>query len=78
MTDRDDIGGQKTVLIVEDQALMRQTLRDFLQGAFPSFNFREAADGARAYVVKDDLLTDLIPAVAAAIGIPPATDTGTS
>jgi DNA-binding NarL/FixJ family response regulator len=139
MTDRGDIGGQKTVLIVEDQVLMRQTLRDFLQGAFPSCNFREAADGAgaldacktyvptlvlmdkclpdadgieltarlkslypgiqvivvshrsgevyvkralaagaRAYVVKDDLLTDLIPAVAAAIGIAPAADTGTS
>ena len=31
-----------------------------------------------AYVVKDDLLTDLIPAVAAAIGIPPATNMGTS
>jgi len=120
------------VLIVEDQALMRQTLRDFLQGAFPSCNFREAADGAsaleackayrpnlvlmdkclpdadgidltarlkvlypgiqvivvsyrsgetyvqRAYLVKDTLITDLIPAVAAAFGIPLATDTGDS
>lgn len=132
-----DIRGQKTVLIVEDQALMRQTLRNFLQGAFPSCNFCEAADGAsaleackthvpllvlmdkclpdadgveltarlkslypdiqvivvshrsgeayvkhalaagaRAYVVKDDLFTDLIPAVAAAIGIAPVADTG--
>jgi DNA-binding NarL/FixJ family response regulator len=139
MTDKADIRGQKTVLIVEDQALMRQSLRDFLQEAFPSCNFREAADGAgsleacktyvpilvlmdkclpdvdgieltarlknlypgiqiivvshrsgeayvkqalaagaRDYVVKDDLLTDLIPAVAAAIGIPPATYMGTS
>lgn len=123
---------QKTVLIVEDQALMRQTLRDFLQGAFPDCHFLDAADGAsaleacdacrpvlilmdkclpdatgidltarlktlypgvqvivlsyqngevyvqralaagaRAYLVKDNLSTDLIPAVAAAIGIPP-------
>jgi len=139
MTNKTDSRGQKTVLIVEDQALMRQTLRDFLQGAFPSCNFREAADGAaaleackacrpnlvlmdkclpdadgieltvrlkilypelhvivvsyrsgevyvkhalaagaRAYVVKDDLLTELIPAVAAAIGIAPAADRGAS
>jgi len=139
MTDRGGIGGQKTVLIVEDQALMRQTLRDFLQGAFPSCNFREAADGAsaleackayrpnlvlmdkclpdadgidltarlkvlypgiqvivvsyqngeiyvqralaagaRAYLLKDNLATELIPAVAAAIGVTPATDTGAS
>jgi DNA-binding NarL/FixJ family response regulator len=34
-----------------------------------------AAD-ARAYVIKDDLLTDLIPAVAAAIRIAPTADTG--
>lgn len=139
MTNKTEIRGQKTVLIVEDQALMRQTLRDFLQGAFPSCNFRETADGAgalqacktdvpvlvlmdkclpdadgidltarlkilypgiqvivvshrsgaayvkhalavgaRAYVVKDDLLTELIPAVASAIGMAPATDTGAS
>src|SRR3990172_11327778 len=48
MADRGDIGGKKTVLIVEDQALMRQTLRDFLEGVFKSCNFREAADGASA------------------------------
>lgn len=118
---------------------MRQTLRGFLQGAFPSCDFREAADGAsalesckahrpdlvlmdkclpdadgieptarlkilypgiqvivvshksgeayvqhalragaHAYVVKDNLLTDLVPAVATAIGIAPATNMGTS
>ena len=39
---------------------------------------RALAAGARAYLVKDNLATDLIPAVAAAIGVPPATDTGTS
>lgn len=139
MTNKTDSRGQKTVLIVEDQALMRQTLHDFLQDAFPGCNFREAADGAaaleackacrpnlvlmdiclpdadgieltvrlkslypelhvivvsyrsgeayvkhalaagaRAYVVKDDLLTELIPAVAAAIGIAPAADRGAS
>lgn len=37
-----------TVLIVEDQALMRHTLRHFLQDAFPDFVFLEAADGASA------------------------------
>jgi DNA-binding NarL/FixJ family response regulator len=139
MTKKADSRGQKTVLIVEDQALMRQTLHNFLQDAFPDWNFLQAADGAsaleackahrpvlvlmdkclpdadgieltarlkilypdiqvivvshrsgeayvqhalavgaRAYLVKDDLVRDLIPAVAAAIGVPPATDTGTS
>ena len=127
------------MLIVEDHALMRQTLRDFLQSAFPSCNFREAADGAgaleacnvyrphlvlmdvclpdadgieltarlrilypeiqvivvssmsgeiyvqralaagaRAYIHKDHIDADLIPAIAAAIGIPLATDTVSS
>jgi hypothetical protein len=61
--------GQKTVPIVEDQALMHQTLRDFLQGAFPDCNFRETAVGARAYVARDGLLTDLIPAVVAYTGV---------
>jgi DNA-binding NarL/FixJ family response regulator len=139
MTDKTDSRGQKSVLIVEDQVLMRQTLHDFLQDAFPGCNFLEAADGAsaleacnayrpvlvlmdkclpdadgieltarlkslypgiqvivisymrgevyvqralaagaRAYLLKDNLTTDLIPAVAAAIGMPPATDRGTS
>lgn len=129
----------KTMLIVEDQALMRHALRDFLQEAFPGFHVREAADGAGAlqacetavptlvlmdkclpdadgieltarlkslypsiqvivvshrrgaayvthalasgacaYVVKDDLLTDLVPAVATAVGTAPAADTGAS
>jgi len=36
------------------------------------------AAGARAYVSKDHILTDLIPAVAAAIGVLPATDMGAS
>ncbi len=36
------------------------------------------AAGARAYVCKDHVLTDLVPAVTAAIGIPPATDPGVS
>ena len=39
---------------------------------------RALAAGARAYLVKDNLTTELIPAVAAAIGIAPATDMGTS
>ena len=139
MTDRTDSRGQKTVLIVEDQALLRQTMRKLLQDAFPDCNFLEAADGAsalqacnayrpvlvlmdkclpdadgieltarlkklypaiqvivvsyrsgemyvqralaagaRAYLVKDNLTTNLIPAVAAAIGVPPATELGTS
>ena len=127
------------MLIVEDHALMRQTLRDFLQNAFPDCNFLDVADGAsalqackacrpvlvlmdkclpdadgieltarlkilypgipvivvsyrsgevyvqralaagaRAYLLKDNLATELIPAVAAAIGVAPATDTGAS
>lgn len=130
---------RKTVLIVEDQALMRQTLREFLQLAFPDCNLLEAADGAgalqacnecrpdlvlmdrclpdadgidltarlsglypgiqvivvsyrkgeiyaqraldagaRAYLVKDNLSNELIPAVAAAIGIPPEPASGAS
>jgi len=135
MTKKTEGLDQKTVLIVEDQALMRQTLRDFLQEAFQNCNFLEAVDGASAletcdayrpvlvlmdkclpdadgieltarlkilypdmqvivvshrsgeayvqhalaagacaYVVKDDLVRDLIPAVAAAIDITPAKD----
>jgi len=34
--------------------------------------------GTGAYLAKDNLVTDLIPAVAAATGIPPAADLGTS
>lgn len=45
MTNKTESRGQKTVPIVEDPALMRQTLCDFLQGAFPSCNFRETAIG---------------------------------
>ena len=139
MTNKTDGRGRKTVLIVEDQALMRQTLRDFLENAFPNYDFREAtggasaleacithrpdlvlmdkclpdadgieltsrlkilypdiqvivvshrsgedyvrhalAAGARAYVVKDYLATELIPAMAAALGLAPAMHTGTS
>ncbi len=131
--------GQKTVLIVEDQTLLRRTMRELLQDAFSDCNFLDAADGAsalqaceayrpilvlmdkclpdadgieltarlknlypaiqvivvsyrsgeiyvqralaagaRAYLVKDNLATGLIPAVAAVIGIPPATDMGIS
>jgi len=139
MTNKTDSRGRKTVLIVEDQALLRRTMRELLQDAFPGCNFLDAADGASAlqacnahrpvlvlmdkclpdadgieltarlkklypaiqvivisyrsgeiyvqralaagalaYLVKDSLATDLIPAVAAAIGVPPATDRGTS
>lgn len=139
MTDGNGARVQATVLIVEDQALMRQSLRDFLQSAFPDCKVHVAADGgnaleackayrpnlvlmdkclpdadgieltarlkilypgiqvivvsyrsgeiyvqralaagARAYLLKDNLATDLIPAVAAAIGVAPAKDTGAS
>ncbi len=139
MTERADIGRQKTVLVVDDHSPLRQIMRDFLQSAFPDCDFREAADGAsaleacnayrpnlvlmdvclpdtdgieltarlktlypetqvivvsyssgevyvqralsagaRAYVCKDHIVTDLIPAVATAIGVVPATDTGAS
>jgi DNA-binding NarL/FixJ family response regulator len=128
---------RKTVLIVEDQALMRRTLRDFLQDAFPDCHFLDVADGAsaleackasrpllvlmdkclpdadgmeltdrlkemypaiqvivmsyksgdvyvqralaagaRAYLLKDDLASELIPAVAAAMGAEPGADRG--
>ena len=139
MTDKTDRRGRKTVLIVDDQALLRRPMREILQDAFPDCNFLDAADGAsalracnayrpvlvlmdislpdadgieltarlkilypgihvivvsnrsgeiyvqralaagaRAYLVKDNLTTNLIPAVAAAIGVPPATELGTS
>ena len=139
MASRADVGGQNTVLIVDDHPLLRQLMREFLQSAFPGCSLREAADGAgaleacqshrphlvlmdiglpdangieltarlrslypeirvivvsqksgdayvqqalaagaRAYVSKDHILTDLIPAVAAAIGVLPATDMGAS
>ena len=135
MTDKTDNWGQKTVLVVEDQALLRRTICEILQDAFPDFDFlgagggagaleacnnfrpilvlmdkclpdadgieltarlkilypgiqvivmsyrsgeiyvqRALAAGARAYLVKDNLSTELIPAVAAAISVPPATD----
>jgi len=139
MTNNTDCRDQKTVLIVEDQPLLRQTMCEFLQDAFPDHNFLDAADGAsalqasnayrpvlvlmdkclpdadgidltarlkalyptiqvivvsyrsgevyeqralaagaRAYLAKDRLATDLISEVAAAIGVAPATDMGTS
>jgi len=139
MTQKIDGQERKTVLIVDDQALLRRTMRELLQDAFPDCNFLDSADGASAleackayrpmlvlmdkclpdadgieltarlkslypgiqvivvshrsgeayvkhalavgacaYVVKDDLLTDLILAVAAALGIPPAADRGIS
>ena len=134
-----DIRGRKTVLVVEDQALLRRTICELLQSAFPDHDFLDAADGAsalqacgayrpvlvlmdkclpdadgieltaqlkklyplmqiivvsyrsgeiyvkralaagaRGYLVKDNLNTELIPAVAAAIGVLPATDPGNS
>ena len=36
------------MLIVEDQALMRGLLREFVQSAYPHANILEAADGAQA------------------------------
>jgi DNA-binding NarL/FixJ family response regulator len=123
------------MLIVEDQALMRRTLGDFLQDAFPDCHFLAVADGAsalqackasrpllvlmdkclpdadgieltsrlkqmypaiqvilmsyksgeiyvryalaagaRAYLLKDNLASELIPAVAAAMGTEPRSD----
>jgi len=139
MTDGIDSRSRKTVLIVEDHALMRQTLYNVLRDAFPDCHFQVAPDGAgaldackahapdlvlmdkglpdadgieltarlkvlysmiqaivvsyrsgevyaqralaagaRAYLLKDDLAAELIPAVAAVIGVAPATDTGVS
>lgn len=48
MADDSNARGHATVLIVEDQALMRTTLRGFLQIAFPGCSFSEANDGASA------------------------------
>lgn len=139
MTSSADIEVQKTVLIVEGHSLMRHVMRGFLQSAFPSCGFREAADGAgaleacktyrprlvlvdgcpsdasgieltarlrtlypgmpvivvshksgavyvrqalaagaRAFVGKDHIATELVPAVAVAIGVQPATVTADS
>jgi len=39
---------------------------------------RALAAGARAYILKDHFVTDLIPAMAAAIGVAPAMNTGNS
>ena len=39
---------------------------------------RALAAGARAYLLKDDLAAELIPAVAAVIGVAPEADTGVS
>ena len=36
------------MLIVEDQAYMRRTLRKFMQSAFPELEIREADNGSRA------------------------------
>ncbi len=49
--DRIDSRGQKTVLIVEDQALLRRTLCEFLQDTFPDHNILDVADGASALQV---------------------------
>jgi two-component system response regulator DegU len=43
-----DSKGPVTVLIVDDQALLREILRNFLQNSFPDFIFLEAEDGASA------------------------------
>jgi DNA-binding NarL/FixJ family response regulator len=132
MTDGVDSRGRQAVLIVEDQARLRQAMCELLQEAFPNCDFLDVANGAsalqackvyrpilvlmdkclpdadgieltarlkklypaiqvvvvsyrsaeayrqraidagaRAYVVKDNLTAELIPAVAAAIGMAP-------
>lgn len=48
MTDKTDKRDRQTVLIVEDQALLRRTMGELLQDAFPDHDFLEAADGASA------------------------------
>jgi len=48
VTGRSEGWGCKTVLIVEDQTLMREALLDFLRNGFPDCRFLEAADGASA------------------------------
>ncbi len=48
MTDTTDVGGGKTILIVEDHARMRRNLCEFLHSAFPHCILREAMDAASA------------------------------
>mgnify|MGYP001574947947 FL=1 len=138
MTDGTGTRAQATVLVVEDRALLRRTMCELLQDAFPDCNFLDVADGvgalhackvyrphlvlmdkclpdadgieltgrlrklypaiqvivisyrsgeiyvqralaagARVYLVKDNLTADLVPEVAAAIGVAPAALSGT-
>jgi DNA-binding NarL/FixJ family response regulator len=39
---------RQNILIVEDRAVMRAMLHEFVQNAFPSYTIVSAADGARA------------------------------
>ncbi len=48
MTDGSESRARNAVLIVEDQALLRRTMREVLQDAFPGYDFLDAADGASA------------------------------
>lgn len=48
MDNHEQADGDNIVLIVEDQALMRYTLRSYLEQAFPDLSIIEAADGAGA------------------------------
>ena len=48
------------MLIVEDQAYMRRTLRNFLQSAFPDETIHEAADGSSALAVCRDARPSVI------------------
>ena len=47
-------------LIVEDEPLARQTIRDFLQGEDWLQVVGEAADGDNAVILIDDLRPDLV------------------
>jgi len=49
VAERSEGRGCKTLLIVEDQTLLREVLLDFLRNRFPGCRFLEAADGAGAF-----------------------------
>jgi len=48
------------ILIVDDSATFRKSLKKILSNSFPSINIEEAADGKEALKKIEDFLPDLI------------------
>ena len=76
MTDKTDRRGRKTVLLKKLYPAIQVIVVSHKSGEV--YVQQALAAGARAYVCKDHILTDLVPAVAAVMGVAPATDTGAS